>query len=337
MARNGPPRDRERRSRYDYNKERRCVCCTVSESAVLGCSDVDGMMCALGFRKQKTLSVDGLLYTRSGVCLEIAKTCAAEGGGSRTAEWLLVLSARAPTAAAGERLVLEASDSMRPHLAPAETHPRAMEEASKHLEQRNYRRYFECVQQMYRQEETPENRDLYNCARRMYESYQAVLEFKKKDTGDLYGLLGVSPDATQDEIKHAYRRLVLAFHPDRSLIPESGEVLQVVLDAYSTLADADRRARYDRDRARSVSGETRPGSCLHDAGPFAFYRHHCYSWALDDELGMHDFIRSMEEAFRVRNLYRRRAHRAPPDIPDAGYIKTLLAFLLLVLIISILS
>lgn len=95
------------RSRYDYNKERRCVCCAVSESAVLGCSDVDGMMCALGFRKQKTLSVDGLLYTHSGVCLEVSRT--------RAAEWLLVLYARARTAAEGERLVLEASDSLRPY------------------------------------------------------------------------------------------------------------------------------------------------------------------------------------------------------------------------------
>lgn len=99
------------RSRYDYNKERRCVCCAVSESAVLGCSDVDGTMRALGFRKEKTLRVDGVLYTHSGVCLEATRT----GTGLHGGAWLLVLYARAETAAEGERLVLEASACLRPY------------------------------------------------------------------------------------------------------------------------------------------------------------------------------------------------------------------------------
>lgn len=210
-----------------------------------------------------------------------------------------------------------------------------MDEASKYLEQRDYKRYFECVQRMYRQEDTPANRDLYNSARRMYESHRSVVEFKKKDMGDLYGILGVGSDATQDEIKHAYRRLVLQFHPDRSLIPESGEVLQIVIDAYNTLVDADRRARYDRSRACSF--ETPSGSGLHGAGPFVFYRQRCHRWPPEDEFDVYSFIHSMEEAFRVRSLYRRRAHSDAPDALDAGYIKTLLAFLLLVLIVSVLS
>lgn len=101
------------RSRYDYNKERKCVCCVVSESAMLGCDDMDGMMCALGFRKEKTLRVDGLFYTHSGVCLEITKTGSGEHGDC--GEWLLVLYARAETATEGERLVLEASACLRPY------------------------------------------------------------------------------------------------------------------------------------------------------------------------------------------------------------------------------
>lgn len=109
------------RSRYDYNKERKCVCCAVSESAVLECGDVDGMMCALGFRKEKTLCVDGLFYTHSGINLEIIRTCTAEsgcspGGGSFKGvqdEWLLVLYTTAETAAVGERLVLETRDRLR--------------------------------------------------------------------------------------------------------------------------------------------------------------------------------------------------------------------------------
>lgn len=212
-----------------------------------------------------------------------------------------------------------------------------MEEASKYLEQRDYKSYFECAQQMYRLEETPTNRTLYNSARRMYESHKSVVEFKKKNMDDLYGLLGVERDATQDEIKHAYRRLVLKFHPDRSLIPESGEVLQIVMNAYNTLVDADRRAHYDRSRENGAPFEMPSGSGLYDVGPFVFYRQHCHRWVPEDEFGVYNFIHSMEEAFRVRSLYRRRAYRNTPDALDAGYIKTLLAFLLLVLIVSALS
>nr|AAT12322.1 hypothetical protein [Antonospora locustae] len=101
------------RSRYDYNKERRCVCCAVSESAVLGCDDMDSMMHALGFRKEKTLRVDGFFYTHSGVCLEITRT--GSGGHEDCGEWLLVLYSRAETAAEGERLVLEANACLRPY------------------------------------------------------------------------------------------------------------------------------------------------------------------------------------------------------------------------------
>lgn len=210
-----------------------------------------------------------------------------------------------------------------------------MEEASKYLEQRNYKKYLECVQQMYKQEETQENRDLCNSARKMYESHQSVVQFKEKDMGDLYCLLGVDKNATQDEIKHAYRKLVLKFHPDRSLIPESGEVLQVILNAYNTLANVDKRAGYDRDRERGAFCEAPFGNQFYDADSFTFYKQHFYSWGPEDEFDIYNFIHSMDDAFRVRSLYRRRAHRTTPDLLDAGYIKTLLAFLFLVLIISI--
>lgn len=190
---------------------------------------------------------------------------------------------------------------------------------------------------MYRQNETPANRDLYNSARRMYESHKSVVEFKKKDMSDLYGLLGVDRGATQEEIKHAYRQLVLKFHPDRSLIPESGEVMQIVMDAYNTLVDVDRRARYDRSRECRVPFERASGTGLHDVGPFVFYRQRCHVWVPEDEFDVYSFIHSMEDAFSARSLYRRRVHRNTSDALDAGYIKTLLAFLVLVLIVSLLS
>ncbi len=60
---------------------------------------------------------------------------------------------------------------------------------------------------------------------------------------DLYGLLGVSRDATQDEIKRAYRRQARSLHPDAG---GDEEAFKNATRAYEVLSDPQRRARYDR-------------------------------------------------------------------------------------------
>ena len=64
---------------------------------------------------------------------------------------------------------------------------------------------------------------------------------------DLYAVLGVTRDATADEIRKAYRKLALKHHPDRG---GSADEFQRVHDAYTILSDPERRARYD------ATGET---------------------------------------------------------------------------------
>src|SRR5919206_5268783 len=72
----------------------------------------------------------------------------------------------------------------------------------------------------------------------------------------LYESLGVSKNASQDEIKKAYRKLVREFHPDKNPGDEAAEArFKEVQNAYDTLSDPDKRKQYDR--FGSVNG--RPG------------------------------------------------------------------------------
>ncbi|KAJ2922882.1 hypothetical protein H1R20_g14248, partial [Candolleomyces eurysporus] len=64
---------------------------------------------------------------------------------------------------------------------------------------------------------------------------------------DLYELLGVSPDASQDDIKKAYKKKAKEHHPDKNINdPDAGQKFQEMAAAYEILNDPDAREIYDR-------------------------------------------------------------------------------------------
>ncbi len=64
---------------------------------------------------------------------------------------------------------------------------------------------------------------------------------------DYYDILGVSRNASQEEIKRAYRRLAKKYHPDRNPGDKHAEeMLKKINEAYSVLSDPEKRANYDR-------------------------------------------------------------------------------------------
>jgi molecular chaperone DnaJ len=72
---------------------------------------------------------------------------------------------------------------------------------------------------------------------------------------DHYGTLGVREEASQDEVKAAYRKLAKKWHPDRNHGDKAAEDrFKEISAAYETIGDADRRERYDRSRAGRPPG-----------------------------------------------------------------------------------
>jgi molecular chaperone DnaJ len=63
---------------------------------------------------------------------------------------------------------------------------------------------------------------------------------------DYYEVLGVSRDATDADIKRAFRGLARELHPDVSSAPDADDRFREVVEAYEVLSDPDRRATYDR-------------------------------------------------------------------------------------------
>lgn len=64
---------------------------------------------------------------------------------------------------------------------------------------------------------------------------------------DYYSILGISKNATQEEIKKAYRNLAFKYHPDRNPDDKQAEEkFKKISEAYDTLGDEKKRAEYDR-------------------------------------------------------------------------------------------
>ncbi len=80
---------------------------------------------------------------------------------------------------------------------------------------------------------------------------------------DYYETLGVSKNASEEEIKRAYRRMAMKYHPDKNPGNKEAEAkFKECAEAYEVLSDAEKRRRYDQfghEGLRGPACTTSPG------------------------------------------------------------------------------
>ncbi|XP_063968791.1 dnaJ homolog subfamily B member 12-like [Lytechinus pictus] len=182
--------------------------------------------------------------------------------------------------------------------------------------------------------ETTSNGD----AQKEYTPEQLAAVVKIKKCKDFYEILGIAKDAGESEIKKAYRKLALQFHPDKNKAPGSAEAFKAIGKAFNVLSDADKRKKYDlygdeSQRERQVQRNQ--------------HRHHYYNngWYYetrgfdDDEVSPEDIFNMFfnggfpSSHVRRRHMYRQGSHSHERRAGEANYtfMVQVLPILLLVL------
>ena len=106
---------------------------------------------------------------------------------------------------------------------------------------------------------------------------------------DYYDILGVARDATQDDIKQAYRRLARKYHPDVSKEVDADTKFKDIGEAYEVLKDPEKRAAYNKFGSNWLHGQDFEPPPNWDAG-FEF-RGAGYTGATDNDYS--DFFESL--------------------------------------------
>ncbi len=106
---------------------------------------------------------------------------------------------------------------------------------------------------------------------------------------DYYTILGIARDATQDQIKKAYRKVARKYHPDISKEPNAESKFKDIGEAYEVLKDPEKRAAYDKFGAHWKEGQNFEPPPNWDAG----FEFRGAGYSAGDAGGFSDFFESL--------------------------------------------
>ena len=142
---------------------------------------------------------------------------------------------------------------------------------------------------------------------------------------DYYQILGVSREATPDEIKKAYRKLAKQYHPDVSKEKNAEEKYKEINEAYEVLKDPEKRKKYDTLGMNWQSGQdfTPPPGWQHvdfgnggDIGGFSdFFKTIFGGGGFGDIFGNVNFHQPVKRDSEVSGTFRRCAEHLPEVFP----------------------
>ncbi|OUM67353.1 hypothetical protein PIROE2DRAFT_40104 [Piromyces sp. E2] len=139
-----------------------------------------------------------------------------------------------------------------------------------------------------RNRKKPEKTSSTRLQNKAYTKEQLAEVEKIKNCKDYYELFGISKDASDSELKKAYRKLALKFHPDKNSAPGADEAFKVIGHAFQVLSDPDKRKQYDLYGPEMEKIPQRPSS-----SPGGGYGHGGQYYYYENELTPEEIFRMM--------------------------------------------
>ncbi|XP_047365186.1 dnaJ homolog subfamily C member 21 isoform X1 [Vespa velutina] len=135
-----------------------------------------------------------------------------------------------------------------------------------------------------------------------------------------YEVLGVSRNVTDDELKKAYRKLALKWHPDKNLdAPEEAkEQFQLVQQAWEVLSDSHERAWYDKHREAILKGGMREDYKDDSIDLFQYFSTSCFQGYNDDEKGFYTVYRTAFEKLTSEDAEFATEGDSEEEVPNFG-------------------
>ncbi|XP_018045045.1 PREDICTED: dnaJ homolog subfamily C member 21 [Atta colombica] len=135
-----------------------------------------------------------------------------------------------------------------------------------------------------------------------------------------YEILGITRDAPDDEIKKAYRKLALKWHPDKNLESpdEAKEQFQLVQQAWEILSDPHERAWYDNHREAILKGGIGEDYKDDSINLFPYFSLSCFKGYGDDEKGFYTTYRNVFEQLAAEDAEFVKDSESDEEVPSFG-------------------